>query len=243
MAFTPTEEAQLRAVITAFESGKTISEIAASTEVFTTDVLEVVQSAVSKKATIAQIVTLVNSQLGIAAISSKLSGIEAGAQVNTIESIVAGTNVTIDITDPNKPVINVPVVNGEDGRGIVSNDKTSTNGLVDTYTITYTDGSTSTYDVVNGTVGADGTSAPINVTVFKQGANGVAYPQKFKWITDLTVTSIQLNDCTAISFSIGANNYTHETLVGVTIPAGTQLIFNDLTIIAGENSANVIIIF
>ena len=96
MAFTPTEEAQLRAVITAFESGKTISEIAASTEVFTTDVLEIVQSAVSKKATVAQIITLVNSQLGISAISSKLSGIESGAQVNILEGVQRnGTNLTI----------------------------------------------------------------------------------------------------------------------------------------------------
>lgn len=109
MAFTPTEEAQLRAVITAFEIGKTISEIAASTEVFTTDVLEIVQSAVSKKATIAQIVTLVNSQLGIAAISSKLSGIESGAQVNIIESIKVNNTVlpvsskSVNIIVPTQP--------------------------------------------------------------------------------------------------------------------------------------------
>lgn len=108
MAFTPTEEAQLRAVIDCIESGKTISEIAASTEVFPTDALEIIQEAVSKKATVAQIVTLVNSELGISAMSTKLSGIETGAQVNVIESIVAGTNVNIDITDPKKPVINVP---------------------------------------------------------------------------------------------------------------------------------------
>ena len=109
MAFTPTEEAQLRAVITAFESGKTISEIAASTEVFTTDVLEVVQSAVSKKATIAQIVTLVNSELGISTISSKLSGIETGAQVNIIESVKVNNTVlpisskSVNITVPTQP--------------------------------------------------------------------------------------------------------------------------------------------
>ena len=163
MAFTPTEEAQLRAVITAFESGKTISEIAASTEVFTTDVLEIVQSAVSKKATIAQIITLVNSQLGIAAISSKLSGIEAGAQVNVIESIVAGTNVTIDVTDPKNPIINVPVVNGEDGRGIVSRVLTSSIGLVDTYTTTYTDGTTDTYTVTNGTPGTTLTADQLQI--------------------------------------------------------------------------------
>ncbi len=42
---------------------------------------------------------------------------------------------------------------GEDGRGIVSIVKTATTGLVDTYTITYTDGTTSTFTVTNG---ADG---------------------------------------------------------------------------------------
>lgn len=109
MAFTPTEEAQLRAVITAFESGKTISEIAASTEVFTTDVLEIVQSAVSKKATIAQIITLVNSELGISTISYKLSGIESGSQVNVIESVKVNNTVlpisskSVNITVPTQP--------------------------------------------------------------------------------------------------------------------------------------------
>lgn len=109
MAFTPTEEAQLRAVITAFESGKTISEILASTEVFTTDVLEIVQSAVSKKATISQIITLVNSELGITAISSKLSEIAAGAQVNVIESVKVNNTVlpisskSVNITVPTQP--------------------------------------------------------------------------------------------------------------------------------------------
>ena len=39
---------------------------------------------------------------------------------------------------------------GENGRGIVSIEKTSSLGRVDTYTITYTDGTTSTFDVTNG---------------------------------------------------------------------------------------------
>lgn len=46
--------------------------------------------------------------------------------------------------------------NGEDGRGIISIDKTSTQGLVDTYTITYTDETTSTFEVTNGANGANG---------------------------------------------------------------------------------------
>jgi hypothetical protein len=45
---------------------------------------------------------------------------------------------------------------GDDGNGIVGITKTSTSGLVDTYTITYTDGSTSTFEVTNGKDGRQG---------------------------------------------------------------------------------------
>lgn len=45
---------------------------------------------------------------------------------------------------------------GEDGVGIASIEKTSTNGLVDTYTITYTDSTTSSFNVTNGKNGTDG---------------------------------------------------------------------------------------
>jgi hypothetical protein len=50
------------------------------------------------------------------------------------------------------------VIGGEggDGRGIVSIDLTSSEGLVDTYTITYTDNTTSTFTVTNGKDGVDG---------------------------------------------------------------------------------------
>ncbi|MBR3674532.1 MAG: hypothetical protein IKN69_00075, partial [Bacilli bacterium] len=42
---------------------------------------------------------------------------------------------------------------GEAGRGIVSIDKTNTSGQIDEYTITYTDNTTSTFIVTNGTNG------------------------------------------------------------------------------------------
>lgn len=41
---------------------------------------------------------------------------------------------------------------GDNGRGIVSIEKTSTDGYIDTYTITYTDGTTSTFTVTNADV-------------------------------------------------------------------------------------------
>ena len=50
-------------------------------------------------------------------------------------------------------------ISGKDGRGINSITKTATNGLVDTYTITYTDKTTSTFTVTNGTNGIQGESA------------------------------------------------------------------------------------
>ena len=45
---------------------------------------------------------------------------------------------------------------GEDGVGIASIAKTATSGLIDTYTITYTDGSTANFYVKNGANGARG---------------------------------------------------------------------------------------
>jgi len=48
------------------------------------------------------------------------------------------------------------VLKGNTGVGISSIQKTSTAGLVDTYTITYTDGNSDTFTVTNGANGADG---------------------------------------------------------------------------------------
>ena len=48
------------------------------------------------------------------------------------------------------------ILKGDTGVGISSIQKTSTAGLVDTYTITYTDGNSDTFTVTNGADGADG---------------------------------------------------------------------------------------
>lgn len=50
--------------------------------------------------------------------------------------------------------------NGQDGSGIASITKTSTAGLVDTYTITYDNGNTDTFDVTNGADGDEGPEGP-----------------------------------------------------------------------------------
>lgn len=58
---------------------------------------------------------------------------------------------------------------GADGRGIVSITKTATQGLVDTYTITYTDGTTSTFEVTNGKDGSGGGGEDFIVNVTYSG--------------------------------------------------------------------------
>lgn len=55
--------------------------------------------------------------------------------------------------------------------GIKSIEKTATEGLVDTYTITYTDGSTTTFEVKNG---ADGVDSGVSIKSFtKTGSSGL----------------------------------------------------------------------
>ena len=58
------------------------------------------------------------------------------------------------------------VSKGEDGKGIVSITKTGTSGLVDEYTILYTEGSPTVYYVTNGKDGVDG----------QDGQDGVGVP-------------------------------------------------------------------
>ena len=63
-----------------------------------------------------------------------------------------------------------PGAAGTDGRGILNIIGPMTNGLTDTYTITYTDGTTSTFTVTNGAAGASGATG-------SQGPQGETGPQ------------------------------------------------------------------
>lgn len=59
---------------------------------------------------------------------------------------------------------------GSDGRGITKIEKTATVGLIDTYTITYTDNTTSTFEVRNGADGEEGIGIQ---SVEKTSTNGL----------------------------------------------------------------------
>jgi len=64
-------------------------------------------------------------------------------------------------------------VAGEDGRGIESIVKTSTAGLVDTYTITYSDDTTTTFQVTNGANGQAGAQGVGITSIEKTGTSGL----------------------------------------------------------------------
>lgn len=81
-------------------------------------------------------------------------------------------------------------IKGEDGKGIASISKTSSSGNVDTYTITYTDNTTSTFTVTNGTNGNSGSDGVSISGITTSKTDGV---------TTITVT---LSDGTTDTFTI-----------------------------------------
>ena len=89
---------------------------------------------------------------------------------------------------------------GKDGRGIASITKTDTQGLVDTYTTTYTDNTTSTFNVTNGKDGMNGRDGV-------DGADGVG-------IASITKTDTQgLVDTYTITMTNGTT-YTYQVTNG-----------------------------
>ena len=75
-------------------------------------------------------------------------------------------------------------VNGNDGRSVTSIAKTGTEGLVDTYTITYSDSTTYTFTVTNGQNGTNGNTVMVGIgapTDATGGVNGDSYIDSNTW--------------------------------------------------------------
>jgi O-antigen/teichoic acid export membrane protein len=65
---------------------------------------------------------------------------------------------------------------GADGNGITDISKTSTSGLVDTYTITFDDGGTETFDVTNGADGQNGSKWYKGTAISGTGTSITGFP-------------------------------------------------------------------
>lgn len=73
-------------------------------------------------------------------------------EIQSITSVTGGQEVAFKWTGESGTVYTsvMYVPDGNDGKGIVSISKTSTSGRIDTYTILFTDDTTSTFAVTNG---------------------------------------------------------------------------------------------
>lgn len=102
--------------------------------------------------------------------------------------------------------LKVMLVKGSDGNGIVSIEKTGTVGNVDTYTITYTNGNKTTFEVTNGD------QANINLAPAEESPSAHAYAVGDHLIYEggyfVVIQAIQIGDSLIIDTNI------ERTLVG-----------------------------
>ena len=99
-------------------------------------------------------------------------------------------------------------------------------------------------DYVDGTNGLNGTSVPVNVSIFKSGVNGLVPVRSFSWFNNLIVSQVILQDYASdISATINGVTYNKTTLIGVHLDSGVKMSGLDITISAGQTDGSATIIF
>lgn len=130
----------------------------------------------------AQLQTAINEALAQAKASGEFDGAPGTSPTVAVSAITGGHRITITDKDGTKTVDVMdgadgdPGDPGDDGRGIVSIVRTSGTGAAgttDTYTITYTDNTTSTFEVYNGKDGDPYTLTDADKTAIAQEAAGM----------------------------------------------------------------------
>jgi len=117
------------------------------------------------------------SASNLQAISNCIEGLVQGSDKAVHGISMSGSTITLTFADGSQETATMSGL-----KGISSIAKTGSSGLVDTYTVTYTDGTTSTFTVTNGAAGsaptitmtasADATSSPTpTVAVTKTGTD------------------------------------------------------------------------
>jgi hypothetical protein len=105
------------------------------------------------------------SASNLQAISNCIEGLVQGSDKAVHGISMSGSTITLTFADGSQETATMSGL-----KGISSIAKTGSSGLIDTYTVTYTDGTTSTFTVTNGadgqpgTPGADGVTPVITVT-------------------------------------------------------------------------------
>ena len=131
--------------------------------------------------------------------SGEFDGEDGFSPEITVEDITGGHRIIIVDAEGSSLLDIMDGVDGEDGRGIVSVEKTGTSGLVDTYTITYTDGTTTTFTVTNGKDGVDG----------KDGIDGISpVATVSQTSTGVRIIIVDKNGSTTADVNNGTNGVT-----------------------------------
>ena len=126
------------------------------------------------------------------------TGLTPNIQIGTV---ITGQTSSVTRTGTNEnPILNFTLVKGDKGdtgqtgatgatgNGIASITKTGTSGLVDTYTITYTNGTTTTFDVTNGEDGE------VTQTQFDKLEHRVEDLETNQSTDTVSGTNIEIND-------------------------------------------------
>jgi hypothetical protein len=116
-------------------------------------------------------------------------GDAATIQVGTVTTVNPGDSANVvNSGDEHSAVFNFEIPQGEKGKSIVSIDKTGTVGLIDTYTITYNDSTTTTFDVTNGDKGNTGDAGRGIISIEKTNTVGLVDTYTITYTNNTTST-------------------------------------------------------
>lgn len=168
---------------------------------------------------------------GITSLTGNTVNKDQGGRAFVLDVVLSnGTSKTFeyDIVDGTNGTNGTNGTDGADGRGIVSIEKTAGTGAAgttDTYTITYTDNTTSTFSVYNGQDGtgaavtvdselSDTSTNPVQNKVIKAALDNVQAPGDYVKYTEQTLTEEQKAQARS---NIGASDFSgaYGDLTGV----------------------------
>lgn len=129
-----------------------------------------------------------------------------------------------------------------ESRGVLSIEKTATNGLVDTYTVYYTDGTTSTFEITNGKDGENGESVTIKALYeqYKIEYGEISYADFLSlYLTfennDYTVIGDCLRSSAKVYTQFTEVSYVYRPYGGVSTTASTAIYTGSSVIYRVEN--------
>lgn len=126
-------------------------------------------------------------------------------------------------------------IQGETGNGIATIQKTSTSGLIDTYTITFTDGTMTTFSITNGKDGEDGEVSQEQLDETNSHLDNLSKISNLFGKITATGTNITLNNTsdTMLKIGLNANDLTQGDNPSPDYP-------QEIHTVTGDNEVNIV---